>query len=171
MKSQTISVKGSLRAWSPDILSIKTLIMSALILTGIQTALKGQDERFSKPSLWFGGALGANTNFYRGSTQKLNPDLTIPTAFHNGSGVGLYLAPLIEFHIPDSKFGAMLQVGYDSRRGSFKQVITPCNCPADLSVRVSYLTIEPSLRFAPFNSGLYFYGGPRLAFNIAKSKP
>ena len=120
------------------------------------------------PSWWFGVAGGANLNFYRGSTQELNLDLTVPTVFHKGSGVGLYLAPLLEFHRPGSKLGFMLQAGYDNRKGTFDQIITPCNCPADLAADLSYITIEPSLRFAPFNSGFYLYGGPRFAFNTGK---
>ena len=169
MKANTNCKKGSRTAWSHNILLIKSLVLSTLILTGIQTTLQAQADQYTKPSWWFGAAAGANLNYYRGSTQELNLDLTVPTAFHNGSGVGLYLAPLVEYHRPDSKFGAMLQVGYDNRKGKFKEVITPCNCPADLSAKVSYLTIEPSLRFAPFESNFYLYAGPRLAFNMAKS--
>jgi hypothetical protein len=60
----------------------------------------------------------------------------------------------------------MLQAGYDSRKGDFDQVITACDCPADLSTNLSYITVEPSLRFAPFKSNFYLYGGPRLAFNL-----
>jgi outer membrane protein OmpA-like peptidoglycan-associated protein len=63
----------------------------------------------------------------------------------------------------------MFQAGYDSRRGSFEQAKTPCNCPADLTTGLSYLTIEPSLRVAPFKSDFYLYAGPRVAFNLAKS--
>jgi hypothetical protein len=48
-------------------------------------------------------------------------------------------------------------------------VITACDCPADLSTDLSYITVEPSLRFAPFKSNFYLYGGPRLAFNLDKS--
>ncbi|MBK5210504.1 MAG: OmpA family protein, partial [Flavobacteriaceae bacterium] len=42
--------------------------------------------------------------------------------------------------------------------------LTDCNCPADLSTDLSYITVEPSLRFAPFKSNFYLYGGPRFAF-------
>jgi outer membrane protein OmpA-like peptidoglycan-associated protein len=63
----------------------------------------------------------------------------------------------------------MLQAGYDGRKGKFEEVTTPCNCPADLSAKPSYITIEPSLRFAPFKSNFYLYGGPRFAFNSGKS--
>ena len=169
MKAKINFKKGSRKARSPYNLPIKSLILSALILTGIQSTLQAQETQYTKPSWWFGAAAGANFNYYRGTTQELNLDLTVPTAFHNGSGVGLYLAPLLEFHRPDSRLGFMLQAGYDSRKGSFKQVITPCNCPADLSAKLSYISIEPSLRLAPFKSNFYLYGGPRFAFNMGKS--
>jgi outer membrane protein OmpA-like peptidoglycan-associated protein len=60
----------------------------------------------------------------------------------------------------------MLQAGYDSRRGNFEQEISPCNCPADLYTNLSYITIEPSLRIAPFKGDFYIYGGPRIAFGL-----
>ena len=169
MKVKINFKKGSRMAWSPYNLAIKSLILSALIMTGIVAPLQAQVDQFTKPSWWFGAAAGANLNYYRGSTQELNLDLTAPSAFHKGSGVGLYLAPLVEFHHPDSRLGFMLQAGYDNRKGSFKQIVTPCNCPADLSSKLSYITIEPSLRLAPFKSNFYLYGGPRFAFNMAKS--
>src|ERR1035437_1780501 len=167
MKSITSLKKGSRLAWSPCGLAIKSLIISALFLTGIQTTLQAQEEvQFTKPSWYFGVAGGANFNFYRGTTQQLNSVYTTPAAFHDGSGTGLYIAPLIEYHRPDTRLGLMLQVGYDSRKGTFKEVMTPCNCPADLKADLSYVTVEPSLRFAPFRSNFYLYGGPRFAFNL-----
>ena len=99
----------------------------------------------------------------------LNSDFTPPVAFHNGNGVGFFIAPNIEYHKPDSRFGFLFQAGYDSRQGNFNEMITPCNCPADLNTKLSYITIEPSLRFAPFKSNFYLYGGPRFAFNQNKS--
>ncbi|MCX6320550.1 MAG: OmpA family protein [Bacteroidia bacterium] len=169
MKAKTNFKKGSRMAWYHYTLHIKSLILSALILTGILTTLQAQEIKFTKPSWWFGAAAGANFNYYSGSTQELNSDFTAPAVFHNGYGLGLYLAPLMEFHRPDSKLGFMLQAGYDSRKGSFKRVWTPCDCLADLSVDLNYITVEPSLRFAPFKSNFYLYGGPRLAFNLAKA--
>ena len=150
---------------------IKSLFFSALILTCLQMPLQAQMDsvKYTTPSWWFGVAGGANFNFYRGTTQQLNNDLTVPAAFLHGNGVGLYLGPLIEFHRPDSRWGIMLQAGYDSRKGKFDQVITPCDCPADLSTNLRYITIEPSLRFAPFKSNFYLFGGPRFAFNTASS--
>jgi outer membrane protein OmpA-like peptidoglycan-associated protein len=150
---------------------ISKSLVSVLLLTGagILSPLQAQEDQYTKPSWYFGAAAGANLNFYRGTTQELNPDLTVPAAFHHGQGTGLYLAPLVEYHKPDSHWGGMFQLGYDSRKGKFKEVLTPCNCPADLSTGLSYLTVEPSLRLTPFKSNFYVYGGPRLAFNLSKS--
>ncbi|RPH30064.1 MAG: flagellar motor protein MotB [Bacteroidales bacterium] len=175
MKANTNLRKGSRQARSPYSLVVKSLIVSALILTGIQAPLKAQveaqvqEDSITKPSWWFGVAAGANINFYQGTTQKLNEDLTVPAGFHHGNGIGLYIAPLMEFHRPDSRWGIMLQAGFDNRKGKFDKIVTPCNCPADLDAKVTYLTIEPSLRLAPFKSNFYLYAGPRFAFNLANS--
>jgi outer membrane protein OmpA-like peptidoglycan-associated protein len=169
MKLKINFKRGSRIARPHYSLIIKSFFISAFILTGIQSSLQAQEAQYTKPSWWFGAAAGANFNFFHGSTQQLNADLTVPTAFHDGNGIGLYLAPLVEFHRPDSRLGFMFQAGYDSRRGKFKEVKTPCNCPADLSTDLSYITVEPSLRFAPFKGNFYLYGGPRLAFNLSKS--
>jgi len=160
---------GSRKACSASKLTIKSIALSTLLITGIQATAQAQDAPFTKPSWWFGAAAGANFNFYNGSTQKLNAQLTPPVAFHEGNGIGLFAAPLIEYHRPKSRWGLMLQTGYDSRRGTFDQQITPCDCPIDLSTKLSYITVEPSLRITPFkSSGFYLMGGPRLAFNVKK---
>ena len=170
MKAKTNSKKGSCMAWFHYSLTIKSLIASAFILIGMQLPLQAQDSiQYSKPSWYFGVAAGGNINYYRGSTQQLNSTDMAPTIFHNGNGVGLYLAPLIEFRPASSFLGVMLQAGYDSRRGGFKTVKTPCNCPADLYTNLSYITIEPSLRVAPFGPDFYLYAGPRFAFNVSKA--
>lgn len=169
MKSLTNYKKGLGLAWSPCKLALKGLIGSVLILTGIQSSLQAQEVQYTKPSWYFGVAGGANFNFYRGTTQQLTTGFTVPSAFYDGNGVGLYVAPLIEFHRPDTRLGFIFQAGYDSRKGAFKKVTSPCNCPEDLKTDLSYFTIEPSLRFAPFKSNFYLYGGPRFAFDIANS--
>lgn len=168
MKPTIASKKESCNAWLPVNLSIKRLILSALILSQAPLYAQSQDS-MTKPSLWFGAAAGANFNFHRGSTHELNESFTPPVAFHDGFGVGLYLAPTIEYYRPNSLFGAMLQVGYDNRKGAFAQTYTPCDCPQDLTTKLSYFTIEPSLRFAPFRNNFYMYAGPRFAFNLDKS--
>lgn len=146
---------------------VNRLVPIILWMAGLQVPVQAQE--FVKPTWWMGVAAGANLNDYRGTTQQLNSDVTLPAAFRHGRGVGLYLAPVVEYHLPASKWGVMLQVGYDSRQGSFNQITTPCNCPAELSTDLSYITVEPSIRFSPFKSSLYLFTGPRLAFNLTSS--
>ncbi|MBC7883935.1 MAG: outer membrane beta-barrel protein, partial [Saprospiraceae bacterium] len=154
--------------WSPYFRCIKSTVLGILILTIIHENLNAQLVKYEKPSWWFGVAGGANLNFYRGSTQQLNATFTPPVAFHDGNGAGLFVTPLLEYHNP-SGLGFMLQAGYDNRSSSFDQVISDCNCPADLSTKLSYITVEPSFRFTPGNSNFYLFGGPRIAFNMDKS--
>lgn len=140
-----------------------------MLLLMNHTSVKAQVEEYTIPSWKFGIAVGPNFNFYRGATFMLNEGFTPPTAFHNGYGMGLFIAPNIEYHKPGTRFGFQFQVGYDSREGKFNQVKTPCNCPADLETKLSYITIEPSFRWAPFRSNLFLYGGPRFALLQDKS--
>jgi len=149
--------------------AFQKMVLGCVILLGLQLPLSAQEIKYSDPSWWFGVAGGANLNFYDGSTQRLNAALIAPVPFHKGFGAGLFLAPLVEYYRPGSMFGMMFQVGYDGRSSKFDQVKSPCNCPRDLSTKLTYLTIEPSLRFAPFRNDFYLFGGPRLAFNLDKS--
>jgi len=169
MKSNTLFKLGSRMARFPFKLTLKSVIVGTLIMTGIQSPLQAQETpavKYIMPSWWFGVSGGANFNFYQGTTQQLTTDFIVPTAFHDGKGVGFFALPLIEFHRPETRFGFMLQAGYDSRKGKFDQVKSPCNCPEDLNTDLDYITVEPSIRIAPFKSNFYIYGGPRLAFNM-----
>ena len=172
MKTKTNHKNGSCVAWSSNKRIIKSVAIIALAWLSNQNSVQAQEVpaiKYAKPSWYFGVAGGANFNFYEGSTQQLNAGFTSPAAFHDGNGTGLFIAPLLEYRPADSRWGVMLQAGYDSRKGSFDQVQTACDCPADLSTDLSYITVEPSVRFAPFKSNFYLYGGPRLAFNMDKS--
>ncbi|SFF39398.1 OmpA family protein [Flavobacterium xueshanense] len=157
---------------SPSKLTVKGAAIIALSWLSLQTTVQAQEAqviKYAKPSWYFGVAGGVNANFYRGSTNQLNAAFTPPATFHDGDGAGLFIAPLLEYRPATSRWGVMLQAGYDSRKGTFDQVLTACDCPADLSTDLSYITVEPSVRFAPFKSNFYLYGGPRLAFNMDKS--
>lgn len=172
MKSETIYTEKPSTPWSPSPLTIKSIGIVALAWLSLQTTVQAQETievKYTKPSWYFGAAAGANFNFYRGSTQQMNESFRSPKTFHDGFGAGLFIAPLLEYRPADSRWGVMLQAGYDSRKGDFDQVLTACDCPADLSTDLSYITVEPSLRFAPFKSNFYVYGGPRLAFNLDKA--
>lgn len=126
---------------------------------------QAQEVPNAMPSWWFGGAVGGNLNFYRGSTHQLNAGLTPPVVFKDGFGLGLYAAPTVSYYRPKTLFGFIFQFGYDNRKGTFTEQFTDCDCPANLSTKLDYLVIEPSLRFAPFRSNFYLYAGPRLAFS------
>jgi len=172
MKLESIYTEKSCTPWCPSLLTMKSIGIVALAWLSLQTAVQAQETievKYAKPSWYFGAAAGANFNFYRGSTQQMNESFRSPKTFHDGFGAGLFIAPLLEYRPADSRWGVMLQAGYDSRKGDFDQVLTACDCPADLSTNLSYITVEPSLRFAPFKSNFYVYGGPRLAFNLDKS--
>ena len=160
-------IKGSRKASSIYSLVMKSLIVGAFILTGIQSS--AQTQQYSKPSWYFGVVGAANVNFFDGSTRQLNAEFTSPATFHKGRGVGMYVGGLIQYRPAKSVLGFMLQGGYDSRRGKFEQQTTACNCPADLKTNLSYVTLEPSLLLAPFKNGFYIYAGPRMAYTTEKS--
>ncbi len=159
-ESRTLRTLGNL---------MKYILISTFIAIGFQSPILAQETQYESPSWKFGIAGAADANFFQGTTQRLSGNLMAPQAFGHGNGIGLFLAPSIEYHRPESLFGFMLQSGFDSRRGTFDQVLTPCDCPADLSTELSYITIEPSIRLAPFRSNFYLFAGPRLAFGLDKS--
>jgi outer membrane protein OmpA-like peptidoglycan-associated protein len=140
-------------------------VLFILLITFV--AGHAQNANHSQPTWWFGESVGANFNFYRGTTQKLNNELTTPTAFHKGKGVRPYVSLLTEYR-PNKTWGGMLNVAYDGRGGKFDGNIAPCNCPAELKTNISYLAIEPSLRIAPFASSFYLFAGPVFSFNLSK---
>ena len=168
MKAKNNFKENSCQTWFPN-LTLKSILLIALVWFNIQTPVRAQEVQYSKPSWWFGVAGGANFNFYEGSTHQLTSDFTPPVVFHEGDGIGLFVAPLIEYYRPETRWGFMLQAGYDNRKATFDQVDSACNCPTDLKTNISYITVEPSLRFAPFKSNLFLFAGPRVAFNMDKS--
>ncbi|MEP7236791.1 MAG: OmpA family protein [Ferruginibacter sp.] len=167
MKFKNKIIKGSRKALSTYSLLIKILIVSTFILAGMQTTVQAQ--KYSKPSWYFGAVGAANVNFFDGSTRQLSTEFASPVTFHKGRGIGMYAGGLIQYRPATSILGFMLQGGYDSRRGKFEQQTSACNCPADLSTNLSYVTLEPSLLLAPFKNGFYIYAGPRMAFTTEKS--
>jgi len=160
-----------------QVLRKQGLLLGLLAFISLQQTVTAQDKStttekqsvYTHPNWWFGAALGGNINFYRGSTHTLNSSLTPPVTFHDGLGLGLYAAPMVAFHRPNSRWGFQLQLGYDSRKGTFDEQLSACDCPADLKTKLNYLSIEPNLRFAPFKSNFYLFGGPRIAFNMNKA--
>ena len=147
-----------------------SMVILGIVLAGIST-LNAQNKatQITPPSWWIGLGAGGNLNYFQGSTQQLHTGLMAPVPFVEGMGLGLYVAPLLEYQPANSHWGLTLQGGLDSRNGEFKEVLSPCNCPRGLKTTLSYLTIEPSLRFRPFKKGLYLYAGPRISYLLDKS--
>jgi len=147
---------------------LKRILFGSMILILAHGAILAQEIQREMPRWWFGVSGAANFNFYYGTTRTLNAAVPIKGIFHRGDGVGFNASLLLEYR-PDPVWGGILQVGYDDRRGSFNGIISPCNgCPASLSTTISYITIEPSLRIAPFSSGFYLFVGPTLSYNMKK---
>ncbi|MFP5081363.1 OmpA family protein [Pedobacter sp. JCM 36344] len=144
---------------------IKTLISFGLMMLLIQVNTKAQTVQ---PKWWFGVSGAANANFYDGTTQRLNDNLIVPTAFHKGKGIRPFGSVLMEYR-PNQTWGGALNIGYDGRGGKFDDKVAPCNCPTTLNTNLSYLTVEPTLRLNPWQSGFYIFAGPRFGVNLKKN--
>ena len=143
-----------------------SFLLLLFIFAGI--SVQAQTTKRVQPVWWFGESVGANFNTYRGTTQRLNNFFSVPAAFHKGNGVKPYISILTEYR-PNKTWGGMLNVAFDNRGGRFNTVAAPCDCPADLSTNISYVSIEPALRIAPFSSAFYVFAGPTIGLNVAKS--
>ena len=142
----------------------RNLLLLSLACAG---AVQSQVLERVKPVWWFGQSVAANFNNYQGTTQKLTNNFNVPAAFHKGNSVKPYFSLLTEYR-PNKVWGGMLNIAYDNRGGTFNTVKAPCDCPATLSTNLSYISIEPSLRIAPFSSGFYIFGGPTIGVNVRK---
>jgi len=143
------------------------LTILTLIVVLVCTSASAQNIKRVSPKWWFGESIAVNYNNYGGTTQKLNNALTVPTAFHKGTGFRPYASILTEYR-PNKVLGGMLNLAYDNRGGKFDEVTAPCNCPASLTSNISYISIEPSLRLAPFSNAFYVFAGPTISINISK---
>jgi outer membrane protein OmpA-like peptidoglycan-associated protein len=127
-----------------------------------------QDNRKDQPEWWFGGALGPNFNFYSSDIRPFGP--SVPTSvpsFSKGSGIGVFLSPLLEYR-HDPIWGGLLFLGFDGRGGGFDDVQRNGGT-YKLKTAENYITFEPNVRVTPFSVPLYFFAGPRIGFNVAKS--
>ncbi|RPH78442.1 MAG: flagellar motor protein MotB [Nitrospiraceae bacterium] len=141
---------------------IRGFLFIALLLFLVPAELHAQGTARPQPEWWFGLSGGANLNWYNGTAQVLNDGLTTANPFHRGFGAGPNLALGLEYR-SSLAVGAMLYVGYDNRHGTWDDIHMPCGELGSLSTTLSYLSIEPSLRIAPFSSAFYFFVGPRFA--------
>ena len=145
---------------------IKFAGIMPLLMLVLHAPAPGQSD-FLKPEWCFGAAAGLNLNYFSSDIRSPNSAVRLQSAFTGGSGVRLYFAPLIQY-LPDRRWGGMLQLGIDGRGGSFGDIDSAGN-KYTLSSSMNYVSLEPSVRISPFNADLYFYAGPRIGFNVAKT--
>jgi len=139
--------------------------LAVCVLMSVVAFGTAQAQTITPPTWWFGVSGAANANWYDGTTQTLNNNLIVPTAFHKAFGVRPYASVLLEYR-PTPVWGFMLNAAYDGRGAKFDNEVAPCNCLATLNADINYVSVEPSLRFGFKSNGLYLFAGPRLAFNI-----
>ena len=164
MNLNTISSKYTCRPGSLNTPLIRRLLVAAIVLIYFQVPAHSQTKAtYKTPSWWIGVAAGANFNFYDGTTYRLSETATIPVALRDGFGVGGFVGPTLEYHRPKTRLGFILTEGLDNRRADFEQG------DQELFARISYFSVEPSLRLAPFRSNFYIHGGPRFGFLISSS--
>lgn len=149
---------------------IRKLFIPFMMLLVFATISQAQDSLLQKPQpkLWFGLSGAASFNFYSGTTQMLNSEVYAPAAFHDAFGIRPYGSAFIEYR-PNPVIGLTLHLGYEDRSAQFDQEIAPCNCPADLETEVSYITLEPGIRIAPFANAFYIFGGAVFSNDYNKS--
>ena len=141
------------------------ILFCFVTLMTLHSANIAQEIQRTQPIWWFGVAAGGNLNFYGGTTHMLNASTTTPRIFQNGIGAGPFLGPLVEYR-PNPIWGGILQVLYDDRGGSFYDITNPnTGGKMTLSTSIRYVSIEPSIRYAPHADGWYAFAGPRVAFN------
>src|ERR1700679_3080898 len=133
------------------ILSTIALLMVVLISN---SSLRAQER--VHPKWWFGLAGAGNFNFYRGTAQILNNNLTTQYAYNNGFGVAPYMAIFVEYP-PDPVWGLMLNLAYDGHRGQFNRSDAPADVSTSLNAEFDYASFEPSLRIAPFAGNFYLF--------------
>ncbi|HXB12548.1 MAG TPA: outer membrane beta-barrel protein, partial [Bacteroidia bacterium] len=143
---------------------LKTVVLGAIFISTLTVTAQDRVE----PTWWFGISGAGNFNFYRGTVQILNNNLTSEYAFENGFGVAPYASIFAEYR-PDPVWGLMLNVAYDGHRGMFNKSDAPSGYSTSLNAEFDYISFEPSLRIAPFAGNFYLFIGPRLSYNIKQS--
>lgn len=137
-------------------------------LSAQQAALEETSPELNHPKWYFGESFGLNLNTYQGNAQDLNANTYIPTPFMMGEGEKATAAIFIEYKA-FKNIGFLLSLGYDNRGGKFKEVMAPCNCPENLTTNLAYATLEPSIKFSPFNDHLFVFVGPTLQVGISQA--
>lgn len=143
------------------------LKLIAILLLLFFTSNAFSQEDAVRPHWWFGLGLGGNYNIYSLDLKKLNENYISPMPFEKGTGLGLFASGLIEYR-PSVMWGGFLNLGFDGRSGKFSSVSDAYGSYKN-SASLSYISIEPNLRFNPAGEGFFLFLGPKLNFNISKS--
>lgn len=116
--------------------------------------------------LRFGFYGGANFNWVGAGAQKLtkisNDPLFTQPDLNDGKGVGFYFGAMGEYN-SDDVLGAALKLSVDDRSAQLEDV----EHNRKLSVKMTYVTIEPMIRFNFIAPGFHLAVGPQLAVNLA----
>lgn len=144
-----------------------TVIAANFLVLEARSNNHSEEIVYNEPNWYFGLTGAANLNFYRGTTHRLSDDLLLPATFHDGFGIKPNIAGFVEYRF-DDMWGLTLNLGNDGRGGVFDEVMAPCDLLSELETKLSYLVIEPSVRFTPFGSGFHLFAGPRLSMNLNK---
>lgn len=144
--------------------TIRTLskIVAVAILFISNLSVNAQIPDRLRPDWWFGVSGAANFDFYNGTVSK------VPYGFSNGNGVAPYISVFTEYR-PGPVWGFMFNVALDDHYGVFNNNDAPAGINPTLKTDLDYISVEPSLRIAPFSGNFYLFVGPRLNFNIEKS--
>lgn len=123
-------------------MTLKSIIISILILTGIQFSLDAQETKSAKPSWLFETVGDANLSFYTTNNPPFSEYFITPSGFNDGEGIGLFATPLIGFDIPNLRMVSILQARHESRRSLFDEAISPSDFKMDLKSDLDYIAIE-----------------------------
>jgi outer membrane protein OmpA-like peptidoglycan-associated protein len=103
---------------------------------------------------------GIGTNFSAANTTTGTNDII------DGTGLGLYGGGLVEYN-SGKLLGAKLRVGLDDRRVRFNDWDVPDATSTRFSARMTYVSVEPSLRLNLGSPDFHMIAGPLLSFKVA----
>ncbi len=135
---------------------------SLAVMFAANLPVNAQDQDRLHPAWWFGVAGAANFDFYSGSIHQLNQS-TLPYTYTNGMGVAPYYSIFAEFR-PDPVWGFMLNLSLDTHKGLFDKSDAPSGVSTSIKTEYNFVSLEPSLRIAPFEGNFYLFVGPGISY-------
>jgi outer membrane protein OmpA-like peptidoglycan-associated protein len=144
-----------------------------LVLAGTTSGAHAQ-ETYDGAAWRFGVFGGMNFNIVGAGSQELQGIGTNFSAPHNngvddiidGTGLGLYGGGLVEYNSGQT-FGGHLRIGLDDRRVKFNDWDVPDASSTRFSARMTYVSVEPSLRVNLGSPDFHMLVGPLLSFKVS----